>query len=159
MLKCVQRSSSICRVFIHTEGKRSSTPRLSDFSFDSVSALSCLVSDLPLLSRNYALSGHRILASDLFHSPYQPHYPRGGYRAFDSRNLLPRHKDGLCSAPQNCAGHIAFVVLRVNHRRHRLPYALSDLSVVRQNWSSCSGSLSHVRRFRWPTQRPKFLRG
>ena len=111
---------------------------MSDFGFDSLIAFSGLISDLSLLPRNNSLSGHWFVAANLFHCADQSHNPGYCYRSSDRDYVLPGDKARLRSPSEDCADHIAFVVLRVNHGRHRLPYALPNLSVLSQNGSEAT---------------------
>ena len=89
-----------------------------------------LVSNLSLQSRRYAFSGDGPCAPDLFHDPDNPHDPGDGDRATRDTHLLSRAAERLYATPAHRTDHSPDLVIRVHHRRHRLPDALPDLSFL-----------------------------
>ena len=126
----VKRDHSPRWIFIHPRRSSCGTSYLPDFRTHCFICFSRVLSDLSLLSRHYSLSRNRLVATSVFHCADQSHDPRRRDCSVNRDYFLPGSAPGFRSASKDRPHHLAVVVLRVHHWRNRLPYALSNLSLL-----------------------------
>jgi hypothetical protein len=136
MFECNKCNSSVCGFLVYPFGQSSGASCLPDISTRSLDSFSRLLSNLSLLSRHDAISRQRNSSTHLLHDSYQPY--NSGYRDCSSHryNVCPCVSTRFRSSQEDRANHAAAMVLCVDYRRHRLPYALSDLSFLSEHSSN-----------------------
>ena len=131
-----KRNSSVCGFLVYPLGQGSGASCLPDISTRSLDPFSGLLSHVSLLPWHYAISGQRPSSAHLLHDSYQPHNSCYCDCSSHSDHICPRLSTRFRSSQEDRANHAAAVVLRVDYRRYRLPYALSDLSFLSEHSSN-----------------------
>lgn len=139
-------NTAVQRLFVHSGGPDCPSSYLSDCCFHRIVRLSHVLFDLSLLPWSNSIPWNGIVTPDLFHDIDESYDPGSGHRAPHHHHVLSGLSSGLRSSSKDCAGYTPTLALRFNHGRDRLPYALSNLSLLSHEHSKfreCEGSRSY----------------